>query len=124
MIALFRFGRDRNLVNGPLTCGGTTYPKGLSLHAGTALKYDLGGDYRELRAVLGVDDSVETESRVEIVFEGDGRDLYRGTISRKDPPRTLTVDVKGVRELRVTVKAPGLFDTGSQVNLADAKVSK
>jgi hypothetical protein len=122
--ALFRMGRDRNLSNGPLVCGGTTYAKGLALHAGTALKYSLGGDYREMRAILGVDDSVETESKIEIVFEGDGRELYKGATGRKDPPRTLAVDVRGVKELRVTVRAPGLFDTGSQVNLADAKVSK
>jgi hypothetical protein len=121
---LFRPGRDHNLDNVSINFRGTTYPKGLTIHAGYGLKYDLGGDYRELRAVFGVDDSVEKESPVEVVLEGDGRELYRGTISRKDAPRPLAVDVKGVRELRITVRAPGLFDTGSQVNLADAKVSK
>jgi hypothetical protein len=119
-----RYRRDASLDNGPLRLNGTAHAKGLALHAGTQLAYDIGGDYKEFRAVLGVDESVETESKVEVVVEGDGRELYRGTISRRDPPRPLAVDVKGVKELRVSVRATGLLDFGDQVDLVDAKVSK
>ena len=88
------------------------------------LTYDIGGDYKDLRATIGVDESVETESRVEVVIEGDARELFRGEISRKDSPRTVAVDVRGVKDLRISVRATGLLDFGAQAILADAKVSK
>jgi NPCBM/NEW2 domain len=59
-----------------------------------------------------------------VVIAGDGRELFRGQISRKDPPRPLALDVRGVKELRVSVTAAGLIDLGDQVDLVDAKVSK
>jgi hypothetical protein len=119
-----RYRKDLNLDNGAIRLGGKQYAKGLTLHAGTQLTYDVGGDYKELRATLGVDDGVETDSPVEVIVEGDGRELFRGTVSRKDPPRPLAVDVRGVRDLRVNVRATGLLDFGAQAALADAKVSK
>jgi NPCBM/NEW2 domain len=119
-----RYRKDANLDNQPLRLAGKTYPKGLTLHAGTVLAYEIGGDYKEFRATLGVDESVETESRVEVVIEGDGRELFRGQVSRKDPPRPVVVDIRGVKDLRVTVRATGLLDLGDQAVLADAKVSK
>jgi hypothetical protein len=119
-----RYRKDANLENGPLRLNGQTHPKGLALHAGSVLAYDIGGDYKEFRVLLGVDEYVETESRVEVVVEGDGRELFRGQVSRKDPPKPLSLDVRGVRELRVGVKAVGLLDLGAQVDLVDAKVSK
>jgi NPCBM/NEW2 domain len=119
-----RFRKDLNLDNGPIRLGGKQYPKGVTLHAGAQLTYDVGGDYKELRATLGVDDGVETESPVEVVIEGDGRELFRGKVSRKDPPRPLAVDVRGVKDLRIGVRATGLLDFGAQATLADAKVSK
>ncbi len=119
-----RYRKDANLDNGPLRLGGKPYAKGIALHAGTQLTFAIGGEYKEFRAVLGVDDGVETESRVEVVIEGDGRELFRGQTSRKDPPRPLALDVRGVRDLRVSVRATGLLDLGAQAALADAKVSK
>jgi NPCBM/NEW2 domain len=119
-----RFRKDLNLDNGAIRLGGKQFAKGVTLHAGTQLTYDVGGDYKELRATLGVDDGVETDSPVEVVVEGDGRELFRGKVSRKDPPRPVAVDVRGVRDLRVSVRATGLLDFGAQATLADAKVSK
>jgi hypothetical protein len=119
-----RYRKDANLDNQPLKLGGKQYPKGLAMHAGTVLGYDIGGDYKEMRTTIGVDESVETESRVEVVVEGDGRELFRGQTSRKDPPRPVVVDVRGVKDLRVSVRATGLLDFGAQAVLADAKVSK
>src|SRR5262249_39635832 len=55
-----RYRRDASLDNGPLRLNGTAHAKGLALHAGTQLAYDIGGDYKEFRTVLGVDESVET----------------------------------------------------------------
>jgi hypothetical protein len=119
-----RYRKDANLDNGPIRLTNRQYAKGITLHAGTTLTFDVAGEYKDFRADLGVDSSVETESRVEVVIEGDGRELFRGPTSRQDPRRPIAVDVRGVRELRITVRSPGLLDFGGQATLADAKVSK
>lgn len=119
-----RYRKDLNLENGQLRLRGKAYARGITMHAGTQLTYAIGGDYKELRAVLGVDDGVETQEPVEVVIEGDARELYRGQISRKDEPKPLAVDIRGVRDLRISVRAKGLLDFGAQAALADAKVSK
>jgi hypothetical protein len=119
-----RYRRDKNLDNGPIRLDGTTHAKGLTLHAGSALVYELGGEYATLRAILGVDESVQTESRVEVVIEGNGRELFRAALSRRDPPKPLVLDVKGVQQLRIEVRSTALTELGGELSLADAKVSK
>jgi hypothetical protein len=121
---VFHFRRDANLDGGPLRMGGEAYAKGLGVHSRTVLTYDIGGEYREFRAVLGVDEGVLTDARVQVVIEGDGRELYKAEVGRKDPPRPVALDVKGVRQLRVIVQSAGLLDLGAQVNLGEARVSK
>ena len=90
------YRKDLNLDNQPIKLNGKQYAKGVSMHAGSLLIFPLAGDYKEFRAVLGVDDSVETESRVNVIIEGDGRELFHGQTKAKDPPRPITVDVRGV----------------------------
>ncbi len=118
------YRRDKNLEEGPLKLAKETFAKGLSLHAYTELVYDIGGQYKEFKAVLGVDPSVGGDSHVKVTIEGDGRELFAGEVRRKDPPRSLTIDVKNVKQLRIVVASTGLLDLGDHVNLADAKVSK
>jgi hypothetical protein len=119
-----RYRRDKNLENGPLRIDGTTFARGLGIHAGTVLVYELNGEYSQFRAMVGVDESVQTDSRVELVVDGDGRELFRGTVSRRDPLRPLTLDIRDVRQLTIEVRPVGLLELGAEVNLADAKVSK
>jgi NPCBM/NEW2 domain len=121
------FRRDKNLDGDPLQLKKTTFAKGLAIHSTTVLEYDLGGDYRELRAWIGVDDRVGgTDGPTRVKIEGDGRELYSVVVSRKDPPpkEPTVVNVKDVRRLRITVASGDLLDLGRHVDLADAKVSK
>src|SRR5262249_53915326 len=78
------YRRDKNLDNGPLTLAGKEYAKGLALHAFTELVYDIGGDYKELTAVLGIDDLVGVEGQVRVLVEGDGKELFTAVVKRKD----------------------------------------
>src|SRR5262249_34500176 len=124
---VFPYRRDKNLYGGPMRMKGVHYAKGLALHSKTVLVYDIGGDYKELRAMLGVDDTVLTQNRVAVqaivTIQGDGRDLFKGEVKSRDEPKPIVIDVKGVKRLRITVAAP-LLDLGNQVNLAEARVSK
>jgi hypothetical protein len=129
------YRRDKNLDNQPLTLRstGTTQlpwgkgscPKGLALHAYTALEYDLGSDYREFSAWVGVDPTVGgSDGGTKVLVQGDGKELYSGTIMPRDEPVHVTCNVKDVRRLRIVVSSADLLDLGRHVDLADAKVSK
>jgi len=119
------YRRDKNLDNGPLQLGKETYAKGLAVHAYAELVYDLGGQYKDFKAVLGVDPKVGKDpTDVKVVIEGDGRSLFSDNVRREDKPRPITLDVKNVKQLRIVVRSNDLLDLGAHLNLADAKVTK
>ena len=125
------YRRDLNLDDKPLHVNNTAYEKGLALHAHTELEYDLKGEYREFRAVVGLDDDVKGVGRPVVVkVEADGQTLAEVTLQRgskdKAGPVPLVRNVKDVKKLKIIVTHdPGEFlDLGLHVDLADAYVSK
>jgi hypothetical protein len=129
------YRRDKNLDNRPLMLttssdkplpwGKGPCPKGLAVHAYTSLEYDLGGDYREFSAYVGVDHDVGgSDGGTRVVIEGDGKVLYEKTIFPRDDPDHARFGVKDVKRLRIIVSSADLLDLGRHVDLADAKVSK
>src|SRR5262249_6622844 len=121
------YRRDENLAgDGKIRLGGQTYARGLALHSRTELVYDLGGKYKEFRATLGIDDNLRDfgDAAPVVQIEGDGRELFQAVVTRKDKPRQLVLDIKGVKQLRIVVGSEKLIDFGDHVDLADAKVSK
>jgi hypothetical protein len=124
------YRRNKNLEGGEIRLHGEgeqykqPFAKGLAVHAYTELVYDLGGQYKKFEAILGVDELVDGDSRVKVTIEGDGKELYSAEISRKDEPKPVKLDVKGVKELSITVRSADLFDFGNHVDLALARVSK
>ena len=96
----------------------------MAVHSYTELVYDIGGQYKDFKAVLGVDPTVGGDSHVKVIIEGDGRQLFSEEFDRKTAPRTLTLDVKNIKQMRIVVASKGLLDLGDHLNIADAKVSK
>jgi hypothetical protein len=126
----FHYKRDHNLEDGPIRMDNMTYARGLSLHATTELEYDLKGDYREFKAVVGIDDLIGgLPGSVVLRVEGDGKLLKEVTLDRRDKVRhqELALNIKDVQKLRLRV-APGgeglKLDLGLHLDLGDAKVSK
>jgi hypothetical protein len=122
-----QYRRDKNLDDGPIRLGGTLYAKGISLHATTELEYDLKGEFREFKAVVGIDDLVGgIDGPTILKIDGDGKELYSLTVTRKDKERArpLTLNIKDVQKLKITVTSGDLLDLGKHLTLADAKVSK
>jgi hypothetical protein len=115
---------DKNLENGALELEGQVYPKGLAIHAYTELVYNLDGKYSKFEAVLGMDDQVPGDGKPVVKIEADGKELFAGTVSRRDKRRILSCDVKGARQLRIVVSPGRLFDFGDHVDLANAKLNK
>jgi hypothetical protein len=116
---------DKNLDGGPLRLGKLSYPKGLSIHAYTQLEYQLDGEYREFKCVLGVDATVGGSQGPTLVkIEADNKELFSGPVTPKDDPKELRFNIKDVQKLKITVSSGELLDLGKHVNLADAKISK
>ena len=62
-------------------------------------------------------------STVRLVVEADGKVVYSQLVSRKDKARPLNLDVKGVKQLKITVEREGLY-LANQVDLAEARFQK
>jgi NPCBM/NEW2 domain len=130
--AIEHYRRDRNLDNGPLQLMTTlegrteaqTFAKGLAIHATTEMVYEIAGQYKELKGLVGVDPGVGGDSQVRVVIEGDGRELFAADVRRGDEVLKLACDLKNVRQLRITVRPVGFLDLGNHVNLADARLVK
>ena len=121
------YRRNENLDGGKIHMNGKPFDSGLALHATTELVYDLNGDYREFRAVIGIDDDVSGDDGPAILkIEGDGNVLLEKTFSRKDKQRVqpVALNVKDIKTLKITVTSGDILDLGKHLTLADARVSK
>ena len=123
------FRRNRNPDNtGDIRVAGQKYDKGLVMHSRTVVTFDLEGEYREFKTVLGIDDNVTqgSEEPVIVRIEGDGNELKTYEVTRKAGAVTINLNIKDVQKLRIIVDntPENILGLGSIVDLADAKVSK
>ena len=118
------YRRDIGLAGEALKLGSEIFPKGLLVAPDTVLTYTLNGDYREFKAVVGVPDyTPDANLEAKLTIEADGRALFSETIKRKDKPKGVSLDVKGVKSLRIVVEAD--FEVnGNRVLLGAAVVQK
>lgn len=111
-----------------LRVGGKPYTKGVWVAPETTLTYPLGGNYREFKAVVGIDDAVPVvTSKVTLVVEVDGRKLVEETFDNSTKAKKkvleLNLNVKDAKELKITVGREALF-SGEGLNFADARLQK
>ncbi len=123
------FRRDRNPDNtGDIRVAGKKYDRGLVMHSRTEVTFELEGEYREFKAVLGIDDNVTqgSEEPVLVRVEGDGNELKTFEVTRKAGAVAVNLNIKDVNKLRIIVDntPENILGLGSIVDLADAKVSK
>jgi beta-galactosidase len=92
----------------PLTIAGTTYAKGLGVHADSQVRVYLGGACTRFTATVGVDDEVGDGGSVSFKATADGRDLFASpTLLGSDGGTPVDVDVTGARWLDLTVDGGG-----------------
>jgi hypothetical protein len=116
--------KDRSLSNDAIKLDNVVYPKGLCVAPDTVLTFNLGGDYTQFKATVGIDENgANATSAAKLTIEGDGQVLFTGTLTRKDKPKGLVLPVKGVKQLKLIVEADTPFN-GNYVTLADARVQK
>ncbi|OLV17045.1 NPCBM/NEW2 domain-containing protein [Deinococcus marmoris] len=85
-----------------LSVGGSTFAKGLGVHAASEIHYALGGQCNTFTARVGVDDEVGARGSVQFRAFGDGRMLFNSGVRRGgDPALPVNLSVAGIRELRL-----------------------
>lgn len=112
-----------------LSIGGVQFAKGLGVHAYSQLDYKLeGNDCTVLTASIGVDDETGGKGSVVFRIEGDMKDgsknkmLYQSRVLRGgEAALPISVDLTGVRYLRLQVRDGGDGASFDHADWADAK---
>ena len=95
-----------------ITLNGTTYAKGLGVHANSSLTYNLTGQYASFTTDMGLDDEINSTGcgSVEFQIYLDGVKVYSsGSMNAATATKSVTLDVTGKQtlELRVDGGADG-----------------
>jgi alpha-galactosidase len=109
----------------PLTIGGEEFEKGLGAHAPSAIEYHLGGACSAVRAVVGVDDEVDSAA-ASVTFEiwaDDAKVADSGVLRADAAPLELTADVSDATSLRLVVTDAGDGKNSDHADWADARLT-
>lgn len=109
--------------------GMRAFARGLCIRPQTTLRYRLGGDYRRLQAIVGIDESVKDgNGDCDLVISGDGKQLLKLRLTSRDASRPIDLDVTDIVVLEIVVGFGGdaatNVDLGDNLDLADAKLIK
>lgn len=100
------------------------YSKGLAIHSRTELTYRLAGEYRQLKALAGLDPSSRRTGSVSLVIRGDGKELFRSDIQAGMAPTEVDVNLTGANRLTILVDYGDASDIADRLNLCDARLTK
>ncbi|MCP4192106.1 MAG: hypothetical protein GY768_15955 [Planctomycetaceae bacterium] len=100
------------------------YTKGLAIHSRTELSYRLGGEYRQLQALAGLDPTTRRTGFVSLIIRGDKKELFRSDIRPGTPPAQIDLDLTGVNRLTILVDYGDSSDIADRLNLCDARLTK
>ncbi len=115
---------DKNFRSQPLAIDSKQYAKGLCLHSRTKLVYRLPGRFRQLKAIVGIDDSARPRGNVQLSIFGDEKVLLETAIAGTDPPKPIELDLTGVRRLTILVDFGDQFDLADHLDLCDVRIIK
>lgn len=108
----------------PLSIRGTTYPKGLGIHAGSDIRYNLGGACTTFNAIAGIDDEVGPNGSVVFQVWTDGVKVYDSALtSGTADGKNVSVDLTGKNQLRLVVTDGGDGPAFDHANWANARIN-
>src|SRR5438067_2808237 len=99
---------DAGVTGRDLRLGGSTYDKGVGVHAHCRLTYSLGGAFRRFESLVGLDELEGRKGSVRVKVLGDGKLLTEeppAELTHADGPRQVRVSVEGVKELTLEVES-------------------
>jgi len=121
---VYRPRHDTSLDGSPIVIGVESYRKGFSLHSRTVMALRLPEAYSKLQMDIGIDPSMNGRGHVELIILGDNKQLFRDFVSGTDAPRSLDINITGIRRITITVDYGKNLDIGDQLNLGNARVLK
>jgi hypothetical protein len=103
---------------------GTTYPKGIGMHARTRMTFALAARYERFHATIGVDDAAGPRGSVVFRVLGDGEELLSTDPMTGDAaPRPVSVDITGVENLTLVADwGDPVVGSGNLAGWAEARV--
>ncbi|WP_171134065.1 MULTISPECIES: sigma-70 family RNA polymerase sigma factor [Streptomyces] len=105
-----------------LSIGGTTYARGVSVHARSSVTVDLNRACTSYDALVGVDDSTLGLGKVHFSVYADGTRLWKsGLIRGGDAATPVHVDLAGRRTVRLVVEPRGHVDHVAVADWAESK---
>ncbi|HVT89051.1 MAG TPA: NPCBM/NEW2 domain-containing protein [Tepidisphaeraceae bacterium] len=91
-----------------IALNGKSYDKGLGVHAGSTIVYNLDGKYSQFLADIGVDDEVGSKGSVVFHVYADNRKIYdSGKMTGNSVTQSVGLDVAGARQLKLVVTDSG-----------------
>lgn len=105
---------DQTLSGKPIVLDRRTFAKGVVLHSTSMLAFRIDGGYQQFSATVGIVDETRGRGSAAVSIIGDGRVLWTGRQVRGgEKPREVTVEVRGVQVLVLSV------DRGDDLDIAD-----
>jgi alpha-galactosidase len=114
---------DRSVDGNVLTIGGQKFEHGLGTHAESTIKIGLNGKGERFTASVGIDDETGGRGSVSFQIYGDGKMLWAsGVVHPGDPPKAVSVELKDIRNLVLSVGNGGDGIDSDHADWADAKI--
>ena len=111
------------LVERPIVVGERVCKKGISMHGGTTMTWNLPEGYTRLKAVTALDPSVPGGD-VRVRIFGDGRVLWEKSVTQASEPIQLDLDVTNVGRLAIEADFGKGLDLGDHLNLGNLRIVK
>lgn len=107
-----------------ITLNGTTYAKGLGVHAYSEIRYTLNGAYSTFQSDIGVDDEVGNNGSVIFQVWADGVKLYdSGVMTGSSPTQSVNINVSGKNVLQLIVTDAGNGNGYDHADWAGARIN-
>ena len=95
------------------------------VQARTVVEFQLGRAYDKFAATIGIDDAVRPRGSVVFRVESGSRVLFEsGTVTGRDAPRNVTIDVADIDTLTLVVDFADGIDLSDHANWCDARLIK
>jgi alpha-galactosidase len=87
---------------------GYKFEKGLGTHAYSSIEYELGGRYRYLEGMVGLDDRGSGRNKIEAWIYADNKLVFKsGTIIGWTNPIYFYIDIKGAKVIKLIISDGG-----------------
>ena len=113
---------NRSIRGQPLSLGGKRFERGVGTHASSNYRLMLAGGTRKFEATVGLDDGARGPGSVVFQVVADGINVFDSGVMRSNsPPQPVSVDLRGVKSLLLTVTDAGDGFLCDHADWADAR---